>query len=31
VQERLHAQSREQQRVTAERLRSLSVIAGGVP
>ena len=30
VQERLHAQSREQQRVTAERLRSLSVIAGGV-
>jgi DNA-binding LacI/PurR family transcriptional regulator/signal transduction histidine kinase/ActR/RegA family two-component response regulator len=30
VQERLHAQSREQQRVTAERLRSLSLIAGGV-
>lgn len=30
VQERLHAQSREQQRLTAERLRSLSLIAGGV-
>jgi sigma-B regulation protein RsbU (phosphoserine phosphatase) len=30
VQERLHAQIREQQRVTAERLRSLSLIAGGV-
>jgi sigma-B regulation protein RsbU (phosphoserine phosphatase) len=30
VQERLHAQTREQQRVTAERLRSLSLIAGGV-
>ncbi len=30
VQERLHAQSREQQRVTAERLRSLGLIAGGV-
>jgi sigma-B regulation protein RsbU (phosphoserine phosphatase) len=30
LQERLHAQTREQQRVTAERLHSLSVIAGGV-
>jgi signal transduction histidine kinase/ActR/RegA family two-component response regulator len=30
MQERLHAQTREQQRVTAERLRSLSLIAGGV-
>lgn len=30
AQERLHAQAREQQRVTAERLRSLNLIAGGV-
>jgi sigma-B regulation protein RsbU (phosphoserine phosphatase) len=30
VQERLHAQAREQQRVTTERLRSLNLIAGGV-
>lgn len=30
VQERLHAQAREQQRVTAERLRSFNLIAGGV-
>lgn len=30
VQERLHAQAREQERVTAERLRSFNLIAGGV-
>ncbi len=30
VQERLHAQASEQQRVTTERLRSLNLIAGGV-